>query len=160
MSTQQEVSIRGTVQMFSAMFQQRSIINNLSNSTNKSRFIDMLSSYLTKSQNKVINSDENADTEISLCALHVAETGWRVNVVADDTDVALLLLYHWKSGMANIKFTSEKSKATVDISGSLLEMPANIKPYLLALYAWSDCDATSTIYSKGKNSLTKKLERS
>ena len=88
----------------------------------------MLSSYLIKSGNKVLNSDEDADTEIARCALHVAETGRRVNVFANDTNVALLLPYHWKSGMANITFTSKKSKATFDISSSLSEMHANIKP--------------------------------
>ena len=86
----------------------------------------MLSSYLIKSGNKAISSDEDTDTEIARCALHVVETGKRGNVVADDTDVALLLLYHWKIGLANITFTSEKSKSTFDISSSLFEMPANI----------------------------------
>ena len=107
----------------------------LSNSTNKSRFIDMLSGYLIKSGNKVINSDEDADTEIARCALYVAETGRRVNVVTEDKDVVLLVLCHWKSGMANITFTSEKSKATTDICSSLSEMPANIKLYILVLRA-------------------------
>ena len=129
-----------------------------SNSTSKSRFIDMSSSYLIKSGKKVTNSDEDADTEIARCALHVTETGRRVNVVAGDTAVALLLLYHWNSGMANIKFTSEKSKTTFDISSSFLEMPANIKSYLLVLHAWSGCDTTSAIHSKGKTSLTKKFQ--
>ena len=31
-----------------------------------------------------------------------------VDVVADDTDVALLLLFHWKSFLHKITFTSEK----------------------------------------------------
>ena len=66
MRTQEEVSIRGTVQMFNAMFQQRSILNNfLSSSTNKSCFIYMLSRYLIKSGNKVITSDEDGDMENS-----------------------------------------------------------------------------------------------
>ena len=50
----------------------------------------MLSGYLIKFGSKVINSDEDADTEIARCALHVAETERRVNVAADDTNVALL----------------------------------------------------------------------
>ena len=79
----------------------------LSISSNKSRFMYMLSSYLIKSGKKLINSDEDAETEIARCAVHVEETGRRANVVADDTDVALLLLYHWKSSMANIIFTSD-----------------------------------------------------
>ena len=54
----------------------------------------MLSSYLIKSGNKAIIRDEDADTEIARCALHAAETGRRVNAVTDDTDIAVLLLYH------------------------------------------------------------------
>ena len=131
-----------------------------SNDTNKSRFIDILSSYLIKSRHKVIKTDGDADTEIARCAVNVAETGRRVNIVADDTDVALLLSHHWKSGVVDITFISEKSKATFDISSSLLEMPANIKQYLLILHTWIGCDTASTVHSKGKNSLTKKLETS
>ena len=67
----------------------------------------MLSSYLIKSGKRLLNSDEDAETEIARYAVHVEETGRRANVVADDTDVALLLLYHWKSSMANITFTSD-----------------------------------------------------
>ena len=127
----------------------------LLNSTNKSRFTDMLSSYLIKSENKVINSNEDADTEIARCALHVAESGRKFNVVVDDTDIAPLLLYNWKSGMANITFTSEKSKATFDITSSLSEMPATIKSYLLVLHAWTGCDTNFAIHSNRKTSLTK-----
>ena len=79
----------------------------LSISSNKSHFMYMLSSYLIKSGKRLLNSDEDAETEIARYAVHVEETGRRANVVADDTDVALLLLYHWKSSMANITFTSD-----------------------------------------------------
>ena len=132
----------------------------LSNSTNKSRFIDMLSSYLIKSGNKVINSDEDANIEITQCELHVSETGGRVNVAADDIDVALLLLNHCESGMANIKFSSEKSKATFDISSSLSEIPTNIKPYLPVPHARTSCDTISAVHSKGNTTLKKRLETS
>ncbi|KAG1705779.1 4-hydroxy-2-oxoglutarate aldolase, mitochondrial [Nymphon striatum] len=132
----------------------------LSSITNKSRLIDMLSTYLIKSGNKVIKCDEDADTEIVRCALYVAETGRKVNVVADDTDVALLLLYHWSESMEEITFTSERSKATFNITSSLLKIPAQIKSYLLVLHAWTGCDTTSAIHSKGKNSLLRKLKTS
>ena len=39
-------------------------------------------------------------------------------------------------------------------------MSANIRLYLLVIHAWTGCDKTSSIHSKGKNSLTKKLETS
>ena len=82
---------------------------------NKSRFIDMLSGYLTRAGNDVVQCKNDADTEMVKCALDVAKTGRRVNVVADDTDVALLLLYHCEEEMADVSFTSERSKATFDI---------------------------------------------
>ena len=120
----------------------------------------MLSSYLIKSGNKVINSDEDANIEITQCELHVSETGGRVNVAADDIDVALLLLNHCESGMANIKFSSEKSKATFDISSSLSEIPTNIKPYLPVPHARTSCDTISAVHSKGNTTLKKRLETS
>ena len=89
----------------------------------------MLSGYLIKSGNKVMKMQTRR------YAIYVAETRRRVNVVTEEKDVVLLLLCHWKSGMANVTFTSEESKATTDICSSLSEMPANIKLYILVLRA-------------------------
>ena len=36
--------------------------------------------------------------------------GSEVNVVADDTDVLVLLMYHWKQNMSSIYFLSEAGK--------------------------------------------------
>ena len=96
---------------------------------NKSRFIDLLSEYLTRAGNDVVQCKSDADTEIVKCALDVSKTGRQFNVVADDTDVALLLLYHWKEEMADVSFTSERSKATFDnkssLSGVILSQNSN-----------------------------------
>ena len=51
--------------------------------------------YLGRAGNLVIKCEEEADIEIVRCVVDVAKTGRRVNVVADVTDVAILLLYHW-----------------------------------------------------------------
>ena len=71
----------------------------------------MLSKNLRQTGNKVVECEEDADTHIVRCALELAATGVHVNVVANDTDVALLLLYHWNDTMANITITSERTKA-------------------------------------------------
>ena len=44
------------------------------------------------------------------CALLYAIEGNEVNVVADDTDILVLLMYHWKQNMATIYFLSEAGK--------------------------------------------------
>jgi len=130
----------------------------LRSSGNKSRFIGMLSTYLTEARITVIKCVEDADTQIAKSALDVARTGRRANVVADDTDVALLLHYHWNPTMADVTFTS--SKSTFDIKVFMMNHSPFIKTYLLVLHAWSGCDTTSAIHSKGKLSLMKKIETS
>ena len=62
--------------------------------------------------------------------------------------------------MAYLAFTSERSKATFYIKSSLSEQSHLLIPYLMVLHAWTGCDTTSIIYSKGKTSLLKKLEES
>ena len=131
----------------------------LTSSLNKARLIKLLSTYLIAAGNEVVNCKEDADTYIVKCALEKSKCGIKVNVVADDTDVALLLLYHWEDNMADVTITSEKSKTTFSIRGSL-EPLMTIKPYLLVVHAWTGCDTTSAVYLKGKISFLKKIEAS
>ena len=69
----------------------------------------MLSKNLRGAGNRVVECEEDADTQIVRCALELATTGVQVNVVADDTDVALLLLYHWNETMADITRENESN---------------------------------------------------
>jgi len=62
--------------------------------------------------------------------------------------------------MTDITISTEKTKATYDIRLSSKGFSAIIKPYLLALHAWTGCDTTSAIHMKGKTSLIKKIETS
>ena len=68
----------------------------LTNERNKSQFITLLSQSLVDDGHTVHHSTDDADTLISQCALEIAAQGLPVNVVADDTDVLILLRYHWK----------------------------------------------------------------
>ena len=51
----------------------------------------------------VHNSTGDADTLIVECALEYARQGTEVSVVADDTDVLVLLMYHWCQNMADVQ---------------------------------------------------------
>ena len=79
----------------------------ISNEKNRTRFIKMHSKFLIASRQTVRNCKEDADTEIIKCAIDFAEQ-WDVNMVADNTDAALMLLFHWKPLPHEITFTSEK----------------------------------------------------
>ena len=77
----------------------------LSNTNNKVQLIKMLSQYLKDDGNKVINCSGDADSTICHTALVLTTTGEKeVVLIADDTDIFVMLIYHWKSKMKNIFF--------------------------------------------------------
>ena len=70
----------------------------------------MLSHYLRQDSQIVYNSTGDTDTMIVKCALDLAAQGNEVTVEADDTDILVLLIYHWKINMATLYFKSEAKK--------------------------------------------------
>ena len=92
----------------------------LSNEKNKVRFIKMLSEFLIADRQTVRNCKEDADIEIVKCAIDFTEH-CDVNVVAGDTDIALLLLFHWKPLLHEITFTSEKKSWNIRDAVSMLQ---------------------------------------
>lgn len=67
----------------------------------------MLSKFLIADRSIVRNCKEDANTEMFKCAIDFAEH-FDINVVADDTDVVLMLLFHCKPLLQEITFTSEE----------------------------------------------------
>jgi len=80
------------------------------NKKNKQQFILLISQYLRDDGQVVHQSTGDADTMTVQCALQYLSEGSEVNVVADDTDVLVLLMYHWKQNMVSIYFLSEAGK--------------------------------------------------
>ena len=138
----------------------------LSNEKNKSQFISLLTKYLIEDGQIVHNSTGDADTLIVKCALEFAIRKNEVNVVADDTDVLILLIYHWKSNMADIYFYSEAKKSqkknlvVLKIRDITSKVGQVITANILFLHAWSGCDTTSATYGHGKTALLKKIKDS
>lgn len=87
-------------------------------------------------------------------------------VVADDTDVLVLLIYHWKQDMADIYFQSEakKSRKKGLIAWKIRDLVSKtgevVTTHLLFIHAWSGCDTTSATFGQGKTSLLKKMKES
>ena len=62
---------------------------------NKINFINFLSTHFFRMGVKVVNCSADADNKIASIALNCAkQKSGRTLVVADDTDIAVLLLYH------------------------------------------------------------------
>ena len=82
----------------------------LANEKNKHQFILLISKYLRDEGQVVHQSTGDADTKIVRCVLQYAIEGSEVNVVTDDTDVHVLLMYHRNQNMESIHFLSEAGK--------------------------------------------------
>ena len=121
----------------------------VSNKKNKVRLIKMLSEFLIADRQTVRNCKEDAGIEIVKCAIDFTEH-CDVNVVAGDTDIALLLLFHWKPLLHEITFTSEKKSWNIRDAVSTLQ--DGLQSYIMVLHAFTGYDTTSAIYAKGKTS--------
>ena len=59
----------------------------------------------------MIQSESDADTQIVSAAIALASDGKHTTVIADDTDILVLLLFHWNADIADIHLRSERKKA-------------------------------------------------
>lgn len=82
----------------------------LSNTKNKEQLIKLLTSHFVTQGHKVLNCEEDADTHIMRAALDVACRKENVTVVAEDTDILVMLLYFWNTEMGEIFMRSEPRK--------------------------------------------------
>jgi len=75
----------------------------LANTTNKKGFIVLLKQYLEQQGTTVCQAAGDADTLIVSTALKNAVEGSRIVVmVAEDTDILVMLLYHSQATMQNV----------------------------------------------------------
>jgi hypothetical protein len=130
----------------------------LSNFRNKAGLISLLSTRLTADGHNVYVCTGDADTKIVSTALDVSREK-EVVVVADDTDVAVMLLYHWNDSLCNVYFFQERGKKCWSIRQAQQQL-SSIKQHLLFIHAWSGCDSTSAIMGKGKPSIFKQVSKS
>ena len=104
----------------------------------------------------VCSSD--ADTKIVSTELDASKEK-PVTVVADDTDVAVMLIYHWNEELSDIYFNTERGDKCWSIREALKSLPS-IKLHILFIYAWSGCDSVLAIFGKGKPSFFKLVSKS
>ena len=89
-------------------------------------------------------------THIVSQAITLATKGRDVTVVADDTDVILLLVYHMKDTMSDIYFCTVKSKKTWSIRDIIRTVGPLVKHHILFLHAWTGCDVSNIWTRKNK----------
>ena len=124
------------------------------NQHNKQQFISLLSCKLQKCGYETVECTGDADIAIVKKAIDYAGEGKSVVVAADDTDILVLLIYHWKEEFGEIYFSTEqrKNKTKVLKWWNIGHLASTIsqRGYLLFAHAWSGCDTTSATYMKGE----------
>ena len=130
----------------------------LSNEKNKSQFIVLVSEYLRNDHQEVINCEGDADTTIVGKAINqAAASSNSVVVVASDTDIAVMLMYHWKDSMADVIFHLERFQQGWSMKSVT---PTEIKEHLLFIRTWTGCDTVSAPFGKGKTSFLQLFAKS
>ena len=86
-----------------------------------------------------------------------AELG-TTEVVTDDTDVAVMLLYHWHLNLHDVIFSSDRSHKSWSISECIKKLSPKIKYMILFIHAFTGCDITSSIFGLGKPSVLKQFK--
>ena len=84
-----------------------------------------------------------------------------LSVMADDTDVYILLLHYYNQKELNIPMFMESSvhgRQTIDIRATAKEY-ANILPNLLVAHGLSGCDTVAPCYGIGKMKILKTLKQ-
>jgi len=135
----------------------------LANETNKSAFIELLRSHFQLVSIETHQSDGDADTDIVGAALRVASRNQPIGVVANDTDILILLLYHVKPYMPEIYFVSEGKKSSktpnkyINIHQVQKEIGQKACQQILVIHAFGGCDTVSSIFGHGKGIIFKKI---
>ena len=139
----------------------------LANEHNKKCFIDFLTSSLQKAGHTVQQAHDDADTLIVQTALEYAKLRQPVIVVANDTDILVLLVYHVHAERENVgdvfmqsEVSSRKlqpKKMLIAIRDVVKALGSDVAESLLVVHAISGCDATSSLFGHGKKSLFRKL---
>ena len=81
-------------------------------------------------------------------------------VVAEDTDVLILLIHHTPLPKAeNIVFSSKGGEVSYNIGKIIDALDDVIKDNILVLHAWSGCDTTSGIFGFSKVGLINKITK-
>ena len=124
----------------------------LSNPHNKTELIRILRDTFTRNGIASEQCCGDADVSVAKKAVELA-LHENVIVVADDTDIMVLLMYHWRPEMKELYFSTTESinKKRVPAQYSIKELVDKqpLTPYLLFAHSWGGCDTTSAVHNKG-----------
>lgn len=122
----------------------------LSNDNNKAAFVALLMTHLELAGHTVYQAKDDADTLVAEVGLKLASQKQVVAVVANDTDILILLLFHFRPAhMSDIVMLSQQSQRTTSIRTVAGALGPLIVSRLLVIHAFSGCDTVSGLFGHG-----------
>ena len=85
-------------------------------------------------------------------------------VVADDTDVLVMLVHMWDQNLGDLflrhkaRKSFKKDLKIISIKNVASNLLIHIKENLLFIHAWGGCDTTSALFGQGKTAVLKFVE--
>lgn len=131
----------------------------LSNASNKTQLISLLSTHLQKFAVHVIQAEADADTLLVLNAVSKGKLGKTSILVGEDTDLLVLLVAHSEGNTYMLVPSKGKRIRKVFNITLLQEALGSMKEYILFIHAFTGCDTTSSLRGKGKSLPFAKLKR-
>ena len=118
----------------------------LANERNKRDFVSLLIDRLKVAGYQVLQAIDDADTLVASVALQTAASGRVVSVIANDTDILVLLLAHFQTDMSDIFMYCKSNSDIRSIRDIASHAGSSVINRLLVLHAISGCDSTSALF--------------
>ena len=138
----------------------------LSNENNKKAFVSYLMACLQQSGHETYQAHDDADTLVVQTALDKARlfSETPVTVIANDTDIMILLIYHYDGRCSKIFMKSHVKKKSALADSTIIPIHLlrqaigeQCTRSLLAIHAFSGCDSTSGTFGHSKVAMWKKF---
>ena len=136
----------------------------LSNNDNKTALIKALALKLRAKGHVVVECEGDADRTIAMKGIEVPRERKFATVIADDTDILVMLVHMWDQTMDDLFLRHEARKSIkkdleiISIKNVASSLPSHVKENLLFIRAWGGCDTTSALFGQGKTAVLKFFE--
>ena len=112
----------------------------------------------------MVECEGDADRTIAMKGIEVPRERKFATVIADDTDILVMLVHMWDQTMDDLFLRHEARKSIkkdleiISIKNVASSLPSHVKENLLFIRAWGGCDTTSALFGQGKTAVLKFVE--
>jgi len=115
----------------------------LANEHNKAAFVSLLVSCLEAAGHTIHTASDDDDALVVTQALNLAKDKKVVSVIANDKDILVMLVYHFRKEMSDIFMYAQTNRRVNSVRAIVTSLGPSVVDRLLVIHAISGCDTTS-----------------